>query len=60
MNYRPVFAIIAALLAGGLAAILTPRYTSSGETSWLITIAVAVLVGAVVALVTHQRVDGDD
>ena len=59
MNYRPVLALVAALAAGALAAVVTPRFTEEGEVSWLVTIAVAVLVGAVVALVTHQRVDDE-
>ena len=57
MTYRPVLAIAAALAAGALAAVVTPRFSDEGEVSWLVTIAVAVLVGAVVALVTQQRVD---
>ncbi|OZC02152.1 hypothetical protein [Rubricoccus marinus] len=59
MNYRPFAIVIAALAAGGLAAILTPRFTAEGETSWLIAAAAAVVAGAVFALVTHQRVDDD-
>ncbi len=57
MNYRPVTIIFAALFTGGIAAIVTPRFTPTGEISWLISIAVAVLAGAAVAFATHQRVD---
>lgn len=56
-NYRWVTAVVAALLAGFLAAGLASRFVEGEALSWIIVVAVAVVVGAAVALVTHERTD---
>ena len=56
-NYRWVTAFIAALVAGLLAAVVTPRIGESEGVNWLVTLGVAVLVGVVAALVTREKVD---
>lgn len=56
-NYRWVTALIAALVVGLVAAIVTPRFGDSDGVDWLVTIALAVLAGALVALVTREKTD---
>ena len=56
-NYRWVTALVAALVSGVVTAVLTPRLSAEGETDWLVTIGVAVLVGVAVALLTREKTD---
>ena len=56
-NYRWVTALIAALVVGLLAAVVTPRFGADGDVDWLITIGLAVVAGAAVALATREKVD---
>jgi len=56
-NYRWVTALIAALVVGLVAAIVTPRFGDSDGVDWLVTIALAVLAGAIVALATREKTD---
>ncbi|PAP77007.1 hypothetical protein [Rubrivirga marina] len=56
-NYRWVTALIAALVVGLVAAIVTPRFGDSDGVDWLVTIALAVLAGALVALATREKTD---
>jgi len=56
-NYRWVTALIAALLAGLLAAIGLPRVVDSDTTGWVLTLVIAVAAGLAVLLVTRERVD---
>lgn len=56
-NYRWVTALIAALVVGLVAAVVTPRFGDSDGVDWLVTIGAAVLAGAVVALVTREKTD---
>lgn len=56
-NYRWVTALVAALAVGLVAALVTPRFGDSDGVDWLVTIALAVFVGALVALATRERTD---
>lgn len=57
MNYRPILAVLAALSAAAVVAIVTPRYSESGEVSWLVVGVVTALVGALALFLTRQNTD---
>lgn len=56
-NYRWVTALVAGLVVGLLAAVVTPRFGDSDGVDWLWTIGIAVLAAAAVALATREKVD---
>ncbi len=56
-NYRWVTALVAALMAGLVVAVVTPRYADDGGVNWLWTIGAAVVVGVAVGLFTRAKTD---
>ena len=56
-NYRWVTALVAALMAGLLAAVGLPRVMGDDGAGWLLTLAVAAVVGLAVLFATRERVD---
>ncbi|MGB3543515.1 hypothetical protein [Rubrivirga sp.] len=54
---RWITALVAALSAGLVAAIVTPRFGDEGEVNWLITLVVAVAAGAVFLIAGRRKVD---
>ncbi len=56
-NYRWVTALIAALVGGLLAAVITPRFSEEESVSWLVVGVVAVVAGLAVLLATREKVD---
>ena len=54
---RWITALVAALSAGLIAAIVTPRFSSEDEVNWIITVVVALVAGAVFLLANREKVD---
>ena len=57
-NYRWVTVLVAGLMAGVIAAVVTPRFNDDGV-DWLITIIAVLVVGAAVALLTREKTPSD-
>lgn len=56
-NYRWVTALAAALLAGLLAAVVTPRVAEDESVTWLVALGVALVAGLAVVLATREKID---
>ena len=54
---RWITALVAALSAGLVAAIVTPRFGDEGEVNWIITAVVALVAGAVFLIAGRRKVD---
>ena len=58
-NYRWVAVIAAALMAGLIAAVVTPRVADDGAVNWLVAVGAAAVGGALAALLTREKAPED-